>query len=148
MGTVWAYRTRNIATEYNESRFIGLTIAAILQAWSMGIPVLIIVHGIPSGSFFVKAGLIVLTSGILLFFTYVPKVLFARKAAWLAKQPQRPARTFARNPDKLQSAESDDSPGNQGYQLPSPEERPTGKRHSLKIIHNPRVSIGRGRRYT
>jgi ABC-type uncharacterized transport system permease subunit len=37
-GTFWAYRTRNIATEYNESRFVGMALAAVLQVWLMGVP--------------------------------------------------------------------------------------------------------------
>lgn len=35
----WAYLTRNIETEYRESRYIGISMASVLQAWCMGIPI-------------------------------------------------------------------------------------------------------------
>lgn len=33
IGNIWAYKSRNIETEYLESRYIGISMAAVLQAW-------------------------------------------------------------------------------------------------------------------
>ena len=56
MANWWAYQSRNIETEYHESRYIGITMASILQAWCMGIPILIVVWENPQAKFFVESG--------------------------------------------------------------------------------------------
>ena len=75
-----AYRARNIETEYNESRYIGISMAAILQAWCMGIPILIVVWNNPQGRFYVQAGIIFVTAQALVSLVYVPKMLALRQA--------------------------------------------------------------------
>ena len=72
----WAsYQCRNIETEYNESRYIGISMAATLQAWCMGVPILIVVWHNPQGRFYVQAGIVFVTTQAVLSTLYVPKVL-------------------------------------------------------------------------
>jgi hypothetical protein len=74
----WAYVSRNIETEYRESRYIGISMASVLQAWCMGVPILIVVWDNPSAKFFVEAGIVFVTALAVLFLIYVPKVLAIR----------------------------------------------------------------------
>ena len=74
----WAYQSRNIETEYHESRYIGITMASILQAWCMGIPIFIVVWENPQAKFFVESGIIFVTSLSFLLLVFVPKVFAIR----------------------------------------------------------------------
>jgi hypothetical protein len=74
----WAYQARNIETEYHESRYIGIAMASILQAWGMGIPILIVVWDNPQAKFFVEAGIIFVTALAVQLLIFVPKVLAVR----------------------------------------------------------------------
>lgn len=69
----WAYQARNIETEYGESRYIGISMASILQAWCMGIPILIVVWDNPQAKFFVEAGIIFVTALAVLLLIFIPK---------------------------------------------------------------------------
>ena len=71
----WAYQSRNIETEYHESRYVGISMASILQAWCMGIPILIVVWDNPQAKFFVEAGIVFVTALAVLLLVFVPKML-------------------------------------------------------------------------
>ena len=73
-----AYQSRNIETEYHESRYIGISMASVLQAWCMGVPILIVVWDNPSAMFFVEAGIVFVTALAVLLLIFVPKVLAIR----------------------------------------------------------------------
>jgi hypothetical protein len=74
----WAYQARNIETEYHESRYIGISMASVLQAWCMGIPILIVVWDNPQAKFFVQAGIIFVTALAVLLLIFVPKMIAIR----------------------------------------------------------------------
>jgi hypothetical protein len=78
LGNWWNYMSRNIETEYGESRYIGICMAATLQAWGMGIPILVVVWDNPQARFFVESGIIFVTSLAFLATVYIPKVLALR----------------------------------------------------------------------
>jgi hypothetical protein len=78
LGNWWNYVSRNIETEYGESRYIGISMAATLQAWGMGIPILVVVWDNPQARFFVESGIIFVTSLAFLATVYLPKVLALR----------------------------------------------------------------------
>jgi len=89
IGNWWAYQCRNIETEYLESRYIRISLAAVLQAWCMGIPILIVVWDTPQAKFFVETGIIFVTSLAFLLLIFVPKVIASisdRKEAITAKK--------------------------------------------------------------
>jgi len=75
VGNWWAYQSRNIETEYHESRYIGISMASMLQAWCMGIPILIVVWDNPQAKFFVEAGIIFVTALAVLLLIFVPKIM-------------------------------------------------------------------------
>lgn len=74
----WAYQARNIETEYHESRYIAISMASVLQAWCMGIPILIVVWENPQAKFFVEAGIIFITALAVLLLIFIPKMLSIR----------------------------------------------------------------------
>ena len=74
----WAYQSRNIETEYHESRYIGISMASVLQAWCMGVPILIVVWDNPSAKFFVEAGIVFVTALAVLLLIFTPKMLAIR----------------------------------------------------------------------
>jgi hypothetical protein len=78
VGTWWAYRSRNVETEYNESFYIGVSMAAILQAWIMGIPIQGVVRDIPQATFYVQIGMVFVTSQAIVSLVYLPKMMFLR----------------------------------------------------------------------
>jgi hypothetical protein len=78
LGNWWNYISRNIETEYGESRYIGISMAATLQAWGMGIPILVVVWDNPQARFFVESGIIFVTSLAFLATVYLPKMLALR----------------------------------------------------------------------
>ena len=75
----WAYQARNIETEYRGSRYIAISMASVLQAWCMGIPILIVVWDNPQAKFFVSAGIVFVTSLAVLALIFLPKVFAIRE---------------------------------------------------------------------
>lgn len=129
IGTYWGYRTRNVTTDYGESRFIGIVITAVLQTWLMGIPVLIALVEQPSATFFVKSGLVGLTSGIVLTFNYLPKMWVVHKQ----EDPRQRYKMFLRQQNRAAAQEAPSAEIRIGGGEPHESSR------SIKIIRNPRV---------
>lgn len=110
VGNWWAYQSRNIETEYLESRYIGISMAAVLQAWCMGIPILIVVWDTPQAKFFVETGIIFVTSLAFLLLIYVPKVMASitdRKNA-IAEEKRKAYTSFIENRVKRENDFDDD----------------------------------------
>jgi 7 transmembrane sweet-taste receptor of 3 GCPR len=89
----WAvYQSRNIETEYNESRYIAVSLFAVLQAWCMGIPILAVTYDNPQGRFYVMCGIIFVTAQSILSLVYIPKMLNLRQARKVAQKEEDPKR--------------------------------------------------------
>lgn len=104
----WSYKTRNIETEYHESRFIAIAMASVLQAWCMGIPILIMVWDNPQAKFFVCIGIVFVTCAALLGLIFVPKIVAVSQDRRLAAAEEKRAafRKFAeRKTDQEQRQE-------------------------------------------
>lgn len=147
VGTFWAYKSRNIATEYNESRYIGMSIVAVLQSWTIGLPITIVVRDNPSASFYVQSGLIFVTALAILAFTFIPKVIALHKETSGSKKRKKLYREFVREASLRRRAEEEhsdrepqgtlDDSGPQGDGTRADADKP---KQGIKIIHNPRVS--------
>jgi 7 transmembrane sweet-taste receptor of 3 GCPR len=159
-GSLWAYRTRNLATEYNESRYVGLVIAGVLQVWLMGLPVVLALGTLPFATFFVKSGIIILTSGIIVLLVFLPKVIELYKDRGLDAQELRQLYRSFKKFSTMQMQRFDDNDDSTDFQVPESNshlpisesgqlcqdalnrERSVPKSSStrrIKIIHNPRV---------
>jgi len=89
IGNWWSYQSRHIETEYHESSFVGLSLAAITQALLMGIPLIIVVQGNPPARFYVQSGIIFVSTIAVLSFLFIPKLYFhfnERKEAKLKRK--------------------------------------------------------------
>ena len=135
LGTFWAYKSRNITTEYDESMYIGLCIVAVLQTWTIGLPILVVVRDSPSVSFYVQSGLVFVTSLAVIGFTFIPKVFAVRKDR--ANDRKEVYKEFKRAAILRQRAEEEDSERDPNHTtVPINETKTTG----IKVLHNPRVS--------
>jgi len=75
-----AYQARNLATEYGESKYIGMAMLCILQVVLIGIPLLFLVNSNPSASYFIRVTIIFVICFSILSLIYVPKIYhFYRK---------------------------------------------------------------------
>jgi 7 transmembrane sweet-taste receptor of 3 GCPR len=102
-GAVWAFKSRNLETDYKESKYISLAISTVLQAWLMGLPVIVVVRQNPSSSFFVKCGLILVTSGLVVGLVFIPKMWEMRQAYLSETNPRERYRHWKR---RIYEAES------------------------------------------
>lgn len=131
VGTYWAYRIRNVATEHNESRYIGMVIAAILQAWLMAGPILIALHRYPSYTFFVKTGVIVTTSGVGVGLVFCPKIYAIYKES---KDPLEPNSHFLESTEQPRCEMAPSAASNFFYS--NSQDYP----ESINIMHSRKVS--------
>jgi len=74
MACVWAYQTRNIATEYAESKFIGIAIFGIFQVIIVGLPLVFLVNGNPKALYFLLSAIIFTICMSVLLLMFVPKL--------------------------------------------------------------------------
>jgi hypothetical protein len=116
--------------------YIGLCIVAVLQTWTIGLPILVVVRDSPSVSFYVQSGLVFVTSLAVIGFTFFPKVLAVRKDR--ANGRKEVYKEFKRAAILRQRAEEEDSDRdpNHAADLPITETKTSG----IKVLHNPRVS--------
>lgn len=78
VANVLAYKCRDVSIEYQENRYIAISMASILQAWAMGIPILIVVKDSPQAKFFVEVAIIFVTCSSILLLMFVPKMFSYR----------------------------------------------------------------------
>jgi 7 transmembrane sweet-taste receptor of 3 GCPR len=130
-GAVWAFRSRNLETDYKESKYISLAISAVLQAWLMGLPVIGVVRQNPSSSFLVKCGLILVTSALVVGLVFIPKMWEMRQAYLTETNPRARYRHWKRRIYEAESIVPDNDPRSS---------QPTGPtaRSPFKLPHSSR----------
>ena len=89
VATLGSLQARNIETEFSESRYVGIAAVAIVQAWCVGVPILIVVNDDPKGRFLVTTAIVFVTAQATLLLVYLPKVLALR--ALKRKQEHKPS---------------------------------------------------------
>jgi hypothetical protein len=118
----WAYEARNIETEYHESRYIAISMASVLQAWCMGMPILIVVWDNPQAKFFVGTGIVFVTSLAVLALIFVPKVLAIREDYRLAEAEEKRRAYLGYSERKSQCFDVDDHKKESAVEKPAPSE--------------------------
>jgi 7 transmembrane sweet-taste receptor of 3 GCPR/Membrane transport protein len=78
VGIIWALISRNVETECNENVYIGTSLAAVLQAWLMGLPILNVVVDNVQARFYVGVGIMFVTAQSLISLTFIPKMMTLR----------------------------------------------------------------------
>jgi hypothetical protein len=87
LANVEAYRARRIATEYGESRYIGMIMASILQVVVVGAPLLFLVNNNPTANYFIRCSIIFVLCMSILLTLFIPKLA----VGWLSNEVQRKA---------------------------------------------------------
>ena len=124
LGNFWCYQCRNIETEYHENRYIGISMASVLQAWCMGIPILIVVWDNPPAKFFVETGIVFITALAVLLLIYVPKIL-AIRAERIQRIQDEKRNAFLRYSDRSRRNQfDDDDKGGSSEQITSGASKP------------------------
>lgn len=70
-----SYQARTLPTQFNESKYIALAMASLLEAALLGLPVIIMAREDPSAHFLVQAVVIFVVCLAILLFMFVPKWL-------------------------------------------------------------------------
>mmetsp|Transcript_31805 Transcript_31805/g.65305 ORF Transcript_31805/g.65305 Transcript_31805/m.65305 type:complete len:897 (-) Transcript_31805:96-2786(-) len=81
--TYQAYVARNISTDYSESKYIAYCIVSILQAFIMGIPIVILLNQSEDAhrtAFLVQSLFVFIVTMVILLLIFVPKILHCRSA--------------------------------------------------------------------
>jgi len=81
------HRARNINTEFSESKYVKLSMFSIVQAWLIGIPLLIIGRESPEGFYVVTSTVLFIMCESILLLIFFPKIYFLRE--WKKKQCHR-----------------------------------------------------------
>lgn len=74
LANIQAYLTRNLHVAYDESRYIGLAMASILQAFMIGVPLLFLADDNPTARYVVRSVLVFVICIAVLGFVFVPKM--------------------------------------------------------------------------
>ena len=97
IANVQAYQARHINVEFQESKYIAMATASMLQAFVIGIPVVALLDEDPRAIFIVISLLIFITCTAVLLLLFVPKIVYLRayEAEQALKKAQRESVTHA-----------------------------------------------------
>eukprot|EP00934_Nitzschia_sp_Nitz4_P003497 Nitzschia sp. Nitz4//scaffold12_size214221//195993//199055//NITZ4_001537-RA/size214221-processed-gene-0.132-mRNA-1//1//CDS//3329535131//3487//frame0 len=84
-----AFEARSIKGEFAESKYIGLTMFSLFQAFLTGIPVIAVVVDTPQAYYMVLTLMIFLLSMVFLVLIFVPKMLKLKKYVKMSPQDQK-----------------------------------------------------------
>jgi ABC-type sugar transport system substrate-binding protein len=83
-----AFRARNIASEFSEAKYIGLSVGSMTQAFLTGIPVVVVVKHIPRTYYVVLTLMIYILSMTVLLLIFLPKIMQHRDYSKMSKKEQ------------------------------------------------------------
>ena len=106
----WSCKTREMQTEYNESRYIGYTLVSELEAIVVGSPFVILLDSIPPARFFVQIGLVFLTSSVMLCLIFLPKMRALRRLK-IQEREERRQSLFSLYQERVQNVEFESNSG-------------------------------------
>lgn len=84
-----AYEARRIKSEFSESKYIGLTMASLLQCVLMGIPILFVVREQPQAFYLVLVFMLFILSMAVLCLIFAPKIILQDTYSRSAPEEQR-----------------------------------------------------------
>jgi len=79
LANIEAYKARNIQTEYSESKYINIIMFSMLQAFVLGIPIIILSRGTPIVMYFICVLILFMICMAILSCIFIPKVLALRE---------------------------------------------------------------------
>ena len=75
LANVQAYQTRELKSAFSESKYVGLAMASILQAFLIGVPLLFLSESSPTARYLVRSILVFVICMSVLLFIFVPKMI-------------------------------------------------------------------------
>ena len=112
---VQAYECRKILTDFLESIYISASLGCIVQVWTVGLPLFKLLDGDPRGLFFVKSGVVFLTSVIPLLLIFLPKIGYERDSQGrFQEHGHEPSSTGHQGDHSITSHDSEMSKGRKG----------------------------------
>ena len=111
-----AIQARNIKSEFSESKYIGLTVASLFQAFLTGIPVAAVVRDNPRAFYVVLSLIIFLLSMVVLLLIFLPKMTMQQYYSHKSETEQRRMIT-----NKIRASSSKLQKNNSGASLKSKE---------------------------
>lgn len=73
-----AYRARNIKSEFSEAHYIGITMASLLQATLIGVPLLALVKDLPQAFYLTLVFILFTVTMVILTLIFVPKIAYTK----------------------------------------------------------------------
>lgn len=116
IANIYAYKCRNLETEYSESRYIFLIMSSVLQVCLIGLPISILVHTQPITYFTVTSLLIFIICSDILGFIFIPKIIAFRNPT------SNPQSSMPAIPQQLRSTRYNLNSTNDKNQKPSQKE--------------------------
>jgi hypothetical protein len=86
-----AFKGRNITSEFAESKYIGLSVASLFQAFLTGLPIVVIVKDAPKAFYLVLVLMIFVLSEVILLLIFLPKMYLAYQYSGMSKADQNKA---------------------------------------------------------
>jgi hypothetical protein len=86
-----AFEGRNISSEFAESKYIGLSVASLFQAFLTGLPIVVIVKDDPKAFYLVLVLMIFVLSEVILLLIFLPKIYLAYQYSGMSKADQNKA---------------------------------------------------------
>ena len=90
-----AYRARGITSEFSESKYIGLAVFSLFQAFLTGLPVSVVVREQPQAFYLILTSMIFLLCTVVLSLIFLPKIFKQREYNGMSNEEQR--RVIAEN---------------------------------------------------
>ena len=84
-----SYIARKIKSSFSESRYIAITMASMMQACLIGVPLLFLVRDMPQAYYLTMVFMLFTVSQIILLLIFVPKIVNARNFTSRSKKSQR-----------------------------------------------------------
>lgn len=107
LANIQSYQARSIRTEFSESKYITVIMVSMLQAFAIGIPVILLVWDLPQVFFMVLVCLISVICFAVLLFMFLPKIVILKEKK--AQQKKKEERQSARNGGATGSSGNDPS---------------------------------------
>lgn len=84
-----AFKGRNVSSEFAESKYIGLSVASLFQAFLTGLPIVVIVKDEPKAFYLVLVLMIFVLSEVILLLIFLPKIFLAYQYSGMSEADQK-----------------------------------------------------------
>ncbi|CAB9510617.1 acid type B receptor subunit 2 [Seminavis robusta] len=134
-----AYRARKIGDEFSESKWVAVTVATWFQVFVVGFPVMFLMQGHPTASYFLKSAIVFVACMSLLLFVFVPKVIIQRSNAASKGSMESFQESALPNVDNVVSSGQQSSE----FQQQSTQDASSSTGFGIRVVRSPVISSAR-----